>query len=553
MKKSLMTLAAVVGCAMNLTVLTSCTDHIDNAVAEPADNAQLAEATILWYGAGGGNTDAGIMTDFHQFYRAKPESFDRVNIVAQYKVSLKPANYQGKTNEEMAQEAEKLAEGKTEQELEAMGYPDYFTLCHPQQGATYRFAVDHKKTLRQQLHETEPYGQMNCDITCPDSLTHFINWAAKHYPAKRYILVLADHGGGYLPNHDVAEAATTRGLIFDDGYSNGNTSGNKHKCFSAKSFARALKNADVRMEAIVPYLCLMNNMEFLYEVKDLTDYVACSTYTMWGTIGAMQSLPDHLAAGQDTKTALAHFVDDNVDSWDHHLYNPANPEEPNYYDMTLTDTKRLDDLAPVLKEMTDRLVATYQHGTAEQRAAIDECTANAVKVVNQYPLYDMAKYMESLFMLLPEVFDDELYDRLATTFNACILHQRNARYLTNHNYQIDYSVILAVRGHYVCYVYDADDTTLLSATAFYTDGTTKTYQYVPGSGDSNSGSLDHYEYQESGTWPSTFADTYQQTAFDRLVGWSRWLLINEAAPPAWSPSSFYFQLPEDDMSGIPNL
>ena len=548
-----MKLASVLFCTTMMMSVTSCTDNEDNAATDPTEIVELADATILWYGAGGGNTDAGIMADFHQFYSAKPESFDRVNIVAQYKVSLKPADYQGKTDEEMAQKADELAVGKTEEEMEALEYSDYFTLCHPKQGATYRFAIDHKKTLRQQLLEAEPYGEMNADITCPDSLTNFINWAAKAYPAKRYILVLADHGGGYLPNHDVAEANTTRGLVFDDGYQNGNTNGNKYKCFSGKSFAHALKNADVRMEGIVPYLCLMNNMEFLYEVKDLTDYVACSTYTMWGTIGAMQSLPDNLAAGQDTKTALANFVDANVDSWDKFLYDPAKPEEPNYYDMTLTETRRLDDLAPVLKEFTDRLVDTYQNGTAEQRAAIDECTANAVKVINQYPLYDMAKFMESLFMELPEVFDEELFNRLATTFNACILHQRNAKYLTNHNYQVDYSVILAVRGNYVCYVYDATDTNLQSATVYYANGTTETYQYVPGSGDSSSGSLDHYEFQESGTWPSTFADTYQHTTFDRLVGWSRWLLINESAPPAWSPSSFYFQLPEDDMSGIPNL
>lgn len=537
---------------MIMPVMTSCTEDDDNPVT-PLEQEELADATILWYGAGGGNADAGIMGDFHQFYNAKPESFDRVNIVAQYKVSLKPADYQGKTDEEIAQMAKELAAGKTEQEIDTMEYTDYFILCHPKQGATYRFAIDPKKTLRQQFLEIEPYGETNCDITCPDSLTNFINWAAKTYPAKKYILVMADHGGGYLPNHDVAEVAPTRGLVFDDGYQNGNTSGNRHKCFSGKSFAQAVKNADVRIEGIVPYLCLMNNMEFLYEVKDVTDYIACSTYTMWGTIGAMQSLPDNMAAGLDTKTALANFVDANVDSWDENLYDPANPEDPNYYDMTLTETKRLDDLAPVLKEFTDRLVETYQNGTPEQRAAIDECTANAVKVVNQYPLYDMAKYMESLFMVLPKVFDENLCNRFVTAFNDCIAHQRYAKYLTNHNYQVDYSVMLAVRGNYVCYVYDDADRNLQTATVFYTNGTTETYLYIPGSGDSGDDGLNHYEIQESGIWPSTFANTYQQTTFDRLVGWSRWLLINESAPPAWSPSSFYFQLPEDDMSEIPIL
>ena len=48
--------------------------------------------------------------------------------------------------------------------------------------------------------------------------------------------------------------------------------------------------------------------------------------------------------------------------------------------MTMTETSRLNDLAPLLKEFTDRLVNTYQNGTAEQRAIIDECTANTVKM-----------------------------------------------------------------------------------------------------------------------------------------------------------------------------
>ena len=92
------------------------------------------------------------------------------------------------------------------------------------------------------------------------------------------------------------------------------------------------------------------------------------------------------------------------------------------------------------------------------------------------------------------------------------------------------------------------------AVAYYTDGTKEKYKYVGGSGvDSSDGSLAHYELEAKGTWGSTFADTYQLTTFDKLVGWSRWLLLNEAAPPAWSPSSFYFKLPLDDMSDIPTI
>ena len=553
MKKILMTLAAVLCCAMTTPMLTSCSID-DNPAPNPVQE-DLAEATIMWYGCGGNNVDASILHNFRTFYQAQTKNYDRVNVVAQYKTSFKPTMYEGQDYNDIVQWANKTTAYYSEEVLDTIDYVNYFFLCHPQAGASYRFALDTKKPLYKQFHEMEPYGQPNADCTCPDSLTNFINWAAKNYPAKKYILMLADHGGGYLPCDDTAEAASSpqhRGLIFDDGYQvNG-----QDKCFSAKSLARGVKSANVRVDGIVRYLCLMNNMEFLYDVKDVTDYIASSTYIMWAAGGAFGSLVDNLAEGKDTKTALSNFVDATVDSWDAAFYNPENPEDPAYYDLTLTETKRLDDLAPVLKEFTDRLVNTYQNGTDEQRAAIDECTRNAVKVNNTEPFYDMAKYMKSLFTVLPEVYDQDFYNRAKTTFNACIAHQRYAKYLTNHNYQVDYSVMLAVKGNYVRYGYTSDeygrDKDLSIALAYFTDGTTKTYKYVGGSGvDSSDGSLAHYELEAKGTWGSTFADTYQLTTFDKLVGWSRWLLLNQAAPPAWSPSSFYFKLPLDDMSEIP--
>ena len=65
--------------------LASCSDK-DNPVADNPTVEDLAEATVIWYGTGGGNVDAAIMNNFRQFYRAQPGSYDRVNIVAQYKV-----------------------------------------------------------------------------------------------------------------------------------------------------------------------------------------------------------------------------------------------------------------------------------------------------------------------------------------------------------------------------------------------------------------------------------------------------------------------------------
>ena len=537
------------------TVFTACSiDKVDNPVNPTVDpEEELADATILWYGTGGGNVDVAILEDFHKFYKAKPESFDRVNVVAQYKTSLNPTVYNQIDYETVVQWADYTSKLMSEEEMENVDLVNYFLLCHPKAGESYRFVVDPKKTLRKQLLETEPYGEKNADITNPDSLTNFINWAAKNYPAKRYILVMADHGGGYLPHHDLADATSSplssaqrRGLIYDDGYND--------KCFSAKSFARGVRNASVHVDGIVAYLCLMNNLEFLYDVKDVTDYIAGSTYVMWGGGSALYAIVDNFAAGQDTETALSNFIDANMDSWDAEFYQSTNPDDPLYYDFTLTKTSRLNDLAPVLEEFTDRLVNTYQNGTEDQRARIDSCTANAMKVYNYYPFYDMGRYIESLFYELPDVYDQTFASSMITAFNSCIVRQRHSKYLTEHHFEVDYSMMLGCEGTYVVYRYEGDGagSKLIGAYVYYSDGKLEYYRYVDEGGDSSDGNLAHYELEKTDTWPSTFANTYELTTFDKLVGWSRWMYLNPTPPPAWSPSSFNFVLPEDDTIELPN-
>ena len=375
---------------------------------------------------------------------------------------------------------------------------------------------------------------------------------------------MADHGGGYLPHQDLADATSSplnserrRGLIYDDGYN--------RKCFSAKSFARGVRNASVHVDGIVTYLCLMNNLEFLYEVKDVTDYIAGSTYVMWGGGSALYAIADNFAAGQDTETALSNFLDANMDNWDAEFYQSTNPNNPLYYDFTLTKTSRLNDLAPVLKEFTDRLVNTYQNGTDDQRARIDLCTANAMKVENDDPFYDMGRYIESLFWELPDVYEPTFVSSMITAFNSCIVKQRHSKYLTEHHYEVDYSVMLGYKGTYVMYDYAGigAESKLKGAYVYYSDGKREYYRYIDEGGDSSDGNLAQYVLDKTDTWPSTFANTYELTTFDKLVGWSRWMYLNSTPwsrwmylnptpPPAWSPSSFNFVLPEDKVTDLPN-
>ena len=117
MKKYLMTLAAVLCSMISTTVLTSCAVN-DNPGSPTTEPEELAEATILWYGCGGGNVDAGILDDFRKFYKAKPESFDHVNVVAQYKTSLIPTEYSKVDYETIVQWADDKSKLMSEEEME---------------------------------------------------------------------------------------------------------------------------------------------------------------------------------------------------------------------------------------------------------------------------------------------------------------------------------------------------------------------------------------------------------------------------------------------------
>ncbi len=521
---------AVTVLGWTMMLLTSCTtNNADNPV-NGGDDTGLAEYTIIYYGNGGGNVDYSIIPMLEDFYKAAPEVYKRVNVVMQYKYS---SDVRLKIQSDMfADDAELLG------------------------SQTVRCVVDPTKTFYSQ--RTDPanfHGERNGDITCPDSLTNYIKWAVKAYPAKKYMLILSDHGGGYRPDDDLPENiawASRRGLLYDDGYLNENY---EKKHFTVSSLTRAIRQSNVHFETIYMLACMMNNMEYLFEMKDLCDYYIASTYIMPNTGGALNVLAEQLAQHPtDVEQALAAFCKADVESWDEGW--EIDETTPEYTDLTVTRTANLDQLGAILREFTDRLCYTYANGTAEQRQRIDECTLHCVKVHNKHPFYDIAKYISSIIMALPEIYDYAFYDTFADTFNAGLVAQYYSRYLMAHNYQVDYSVLLGAEGAY-SYV-----TTGLG----YKDGHVIMNEPKKLQTNKADGTVEFYDLEATDEtltyfnatfnsygkpWRSTLADTYEQLTFDRIVGWSRWLKMNSQQPNFYSSAGQRLKLPDGDVSDDP--
>jgi hypothetical protein len=520
MKTFLLTAVAALCCAM--LMLTSCTDSSDNPV-KPDEPTGLADVTILFYGHGGGNLDENVVDNLKQLYQAAPASYKKVNVAVEYKFST----------------AENLSD--------TYNFPKAFSDAYKDFGSqTLRFVVNPELGWTAQSSDSQSlYGEPNCRISCPDSLTNFINWAAVRCPAKAYVLVVNDHGLAYMPDSELPEpTALTRGVIFDDGHDS--------ESFTAKSFCRAVANARIRPAAIYFDASEMNNLETLFEVRHLCDYIMASTYDVDYTGGFYHALIDCLAASPaNMEQALTNYVATTVANWD---YDDA--DWPNYADLCVTRTAGLDALGEALRAFTDRLCDIYRNGTDEQRRIIDQCTAEAVKVDSYDPIYDAAKYVASFAHKLPDVFDLPFYEQLLDTWNHCIVARNYSSYLTRRHYQVNHSVMLATEGTYVRYYwddyYDTENgqwsSVLIRSKHYHADGTFDDYlssnlvfPVAPDWEETLS-----WEWFATGDWGSTLSATYCQSAFDRIVGWSRWLSLNRQQPPIRSNADFAIPLSEDD-------
>lgn len=491
-------------------LLTSCANDDNSASASPKDQAEYA---ILFYGYGGRTLDEGIMQNMLDFYKGKAESYDKVKIAVQYKFSsienikkymLDPSVASGDMTQEEADAAY--------EKLEPMGLE------------TIRYIVDPSTEDAEEqvlLNTDNIYGQKDCDIAHVDSLTNFINWAVKACSAKHYVLIVSDHGFGYLPHDDLPfeVPAQTRGLFYDD------DTYKDPMHFTVSSMRYALEHANKHMDVVYFDACLMNTIEYQFELKDVADYLILSTFVVPDMGGCYELLIDELASTPNIETALGNYNKACVEKWDKVSKEWAAAGETeyewDYHDMSVTRTSSLDAFGSKLREFVDKLVVAY--GDEGNKTKIDNETKCAFKVDNECPGYDLIDYTRMITLLLPHVYGDAFTDELLASFNNCVVSRYCSDFLIENDMLVDCSVLLAVKGNYYCYNYDRNDPTILNSyKIYYADGKLETY-------------FTGIDEQVVTFWPSTLKDTYEQLAFDKATGWSRWLYLNEQMPCEDSP------------------
>lgn len=523
--------------------LTSCSDK-DGNEASPDDTTtgQLADVTIIYYGCGGGNLDGMNINNMREFYRAKPESFKNVKVVMQYKFS-KTKVFQPEEEELFQKDLEKLGEAYMDSTLKKSTYLKWIG---PKANATFRCMLDPAQTLRRQVI-TSYLPDENIDFTHPATLADYIRWAARQCPAKRYVLLLSDHGRGFLPYQDAGDGsyvdyygsdprAQTRALLDDTGLS---------KSLTVFELAQAIKSSGVKISTVYMDCCLMNSLEYLFELKDLCNYVIASSYTIQGG-GYYSALIDCFAQhSQVFEQRMTEYIKMLTKKWDEDYWDENSPL---YLDVTITRTSRLNRLGEMMREFVSRLCDTYQNGTDDQRQRIDQVTTKAVRVSDKFDRFDAAKYMEKILTALPEVYGEQFNKDMEAAFNDCIFAQLYSRYLSIHAYMVDYTVLLATNGNTFRTMWDDRPVKHLDrATLYKADGSIVEYTGENGY-YKNEDDFDYaLEKMGEGNWGSTLDATFTPLIFDKITGWSRWLHMNQQQTPLWSKSGFNEEVyPDDD-------
>ncbi len=102
----------------------------------------------------------------------------------------------------------------------------------------------------------------------------FAKWAKTEFPARKYILVLWNHGLGWIdPNlsqHTAGTGTGSKGILFDD---------------DTKNYVRTKQMADMMkqigfVDVVIFNACLMQMAEVAYEIKDYTSLIIGSEETM---------------------------------------------------------------------------------------------------------------------------------------------------------------------------------------------------------------------------------------------------------------------------------
>jgi hypothetical protein len=215
----------------------------------------------------------------------------------------------------------------------------------------------------------------NVDMGAPNTLRDFIKWGTENYPAKRYALVIWDHGAGWKTK------SITKGAVEDA------TSGS---FMSLPDLAKAVRDSEVHLDLINFDACLMAMYEVAYEFKGLTDYMVFAEETEPGdgdpydTILAALAQNPTMNAKELSQIIVEKFVEYyQVSSRDENITKSA------------INMAYIEELDQAVIELSDAIVSNFEVNSGAILNALSN-TQNYTYPTN-YDLYDFSSKLQTNF------------------------------------------------------------------------------------------------------------------------------------------------------------
>ncbi|MDW8104363.1 MAG: clostripain-related cysteine peptidase [Armatimonadota bacterium] len=217
------------------------------------------------------------------------------------------------------------------------------------------------------------------DMGSPNTLRDFLQWGVRSFPARRYVVVLWNHGSGWRAYRDRWNLLT-RGVSFDD------STGNYIRIWELPT---AL-SVGVKWDIIAFDASLMQMLEVAYEIRHLGDYI----------VGSEESPP---APGYPYHRILAPVVSNpNIATRDFAVQivmqtlNHYNPDNTDNITQSALDASQIENVA----RRVDALAITLLQVASEQGAAVRAARENA-QAYAEYTYKDLWDYTEQLRARMP--------------------------------------------------------------------------------------------------------------------------------------------------------
>lgn len=201
-----------------------------------------------------------------------------------------------------------------------------------------------------------------------DEVTDFCSWAAKEYPADRYILIFWDHGGG-----------TIGGFGYDENYPDASA-------LTLSQLRNAIKASGVAFDMVGFDACLMATVECAWAMEPVADYLVASEQAEpgdgWSWTGFLNQL------GSDPSTATTDLGKTIIDDFSAH-YAETGEEDTTLSLIDLREISRVyERLSTFLDEAADSIEADNALFTT-MSGARSRAKSYAEDSVDQVDLVDM--------------------------------------------------------------------------------------------------------------------------------------------------------------------